>query len=621
MNNTILHSISALSLAVLCGCAGGYGNGPTVWVDAHAGADGDGTRARPFVSCDAAVAYARTLPRDNGPVTIRLASGDYIMAGTLDARDSDLRIVGGKSVRFTRAVRTKPGAVVRCDVPPPPDHESFFEMKPQPPLFFYDGKWATEARYPNEGWLAFKKKDVVDSGIRSRNISGILPDGKPQAGAFVFPDDRPARWNFEDGIRFCGYPTHDWSFERIRFASYTTSNRVMRLAAGATYGIGCDSWSEHDGRRFYVSGARAELDAPGEYFYDRKTGRVDFIAPEGMKEFLVAGDDKPIVSVKHARNIVLEGLTFEYGGGDGVWILGCTDVVVRACAVFNVGGTGVIIRDGARCRVEKTEIAHVGFKGVHAEGGDRRTLTRGDHVVADCTIHDFSRIGRTYSPGVRMLGCGNALRGSRIYDAPHSAVIYLGNDLLFENNEVWNVLWECGDAGAFYTGRDPTSRGNVLRGNYVHDIGHPERGSTNTMAFYIDDCDAGDTVISNRVVNAPRGVMLGGGHDNHLIGNVFERCNLAISVDGRGIIWNEHWDSPTNPTWQMTRKVREMHVDEEPWKSHYPLLVNYLNDHPREPRHCSLTGNRFKDCKKTIEWAREIRDHLDWFVLADNVEE
>ena len=43
--------------------------------------------------------------------------------------------------------------------------------------------------------------------------------------------------------------------------------------------------------------------------------------------------------------------------------------------------------------------------------------------------------------------------------------------LLLESNDIHHVLLETGDAGAFYTGRDWTTQGNVLRGNFVHDIG------------------------------------------------------------------------------------------------------------------------------------------------------
>lgn len=179
-------------------------------------------------------------------------------------------------------------------------------------------------------------------------------------------------------------------------------------------------------------------------------------------------------------------------------------------------------------------------------------------------------------------------------------------------------MQETGDAGAFYSGRDPLSRGNVLRFNYVHDLGRPGDTAANTMAFYLDDCDAGDTLVSNRVKNVARGLMLGGGHDNHILGNTFENCAIGMSVDARGIVWNDRWDSPIDTSWQMTRKVKEMQVDREPWRSRYPLLLTYLEDGPREPRHIEVIGNTFTACKQPVVYSMKADQYKHLIDFRDN---
>ena len=611
--------------AMMMGPAFAAPEGKVLWVDAAAKAGGDGSAARPFVSPVEAVSALRAESRGARTAEVRVRPGTYFLPEglVLDARDSRVRFVsdGDGDVVFTRAEKVTPGGTVRCDAGRAPDTEWYGGMKPHAPMFFYDDKWAVEARWPNRGWAMFKKDQVVDSGLRGRCLSGIAPDDPTVAGSLRFDSDRPARWDWaKDDIRICGYMTHDWSFEMLRLASYTPSNRLVRLAGAAPYGLGGSSWSEYPGHRYYIVGPRSELDAPGEYYYDRRTGKVDFIAPKGMWDFYAVTKEGPLVSLTGASDVTFDGIRFEYAVGNGFTLKDCTNVVVRNCCVWNVGGRGVQIDGGARCRVERTEIAAIGFGGLHIVAGDRPTLTRCDHVVEDCDINDFSRTCRTYAPAVRVQGVGVTVRGCKIHNAPHAGVLYGGNDHLFESNEVWGILYESGDAGAFYTGRDPTSRGNVLRGNYVHDVGRPENGSRNTMAFYLDDCDAGDTIVSNRIVNVPRGIMLGGGHDNHLVGNVFERCNLAISVDARGVVWNDRWDSPTDKSWQMTRKVKETPVDREPWKSRYPLLVDYLDDGPREPRHCSIVGNRFIGCGVVWEWGMRADEFRHLIEMRDNVE-
>ena len=64
-----------------------------------------------------------------------------------------------------------------------------------------------------------------------------------------------------------------------------------------------------------------------------------------------------------------------------------------------------------------------------------------------------------------------------------------GNDHIVELNEIHNVVYESGDAGAYYVGRDWTGRGNILRHNFWHDIvGGTGYGG---MTIYLDDQHCG----------------------------------------------------------------------------------------------------------------------------------
>ena len=75
------------------------------------------------------------------------------------------------------------------------------------------------------------------------------------------------------------------------------------------------------------------------------------------------------------------------------------------------------------------------------------------------------------APGGARNGCGIAVRGCKIFDAPHMAMRYESNDCVFESNNIHHVLLETGDAGAIYSGRDWTTQGNVVCHNFIHDIG------------------------------------------------------------------------------------------------------------------------------------------------------
>ena len=84
---------------------------------------------------------------------------------------------------------------------------------------------------------------------------------------------------------------------------------------------------------------------------------------------------------------------------------------------------------------------------------------------------------------------------------PHNAVLYGGNDLLIEYNDVYRVVMEAGDSGAYYAGRDWTFFGNVFRYNYTHELGAYLQDENSCAAFYFDDCECGDAVYGNVFAN------------------------------------------------------------------------------------------------------------------------
>jgi hypothetical protein len=104
------------------------------------------------------------------------------------------------------------------------------------------------------------------------------------------------------------------------------------------------------------------------------------------------------------------------------------------------------------------------------KGGDRPSLARGDNVVESCTFHECGRILRSYSPAVVVEGVGNRVSRCTITRHPHIALWFRGNDHLIEANEFAEVVYETGDAGAVYVGRDWTAQGTVIRGNLFRDI-------------------------------------------------------------------------------------------------------------------------------------------------------
>ncbi len=607
-------------------------------VDPGAAPGGDGSAARPFSTLAAARDGLRAARRagrvaQGERVEIVLAPGDYIETEgfALDAQDGGTsaaapvvwraaehgtaRVVGAHRIPKTaftpvsdaailaRIPEEARGKVWQADVSAffprgVPAMKDEFEGTPPPPVLFLNHGFGTLARWPNREYALFSNR--VDRGSIVRMTPGGARIFTP--GAFVCPHPRAKRWNFAEGVWMNGYWTHDWHNHSVRAASYgmeNGTNDVIRIAANIPFGILGETWGRKE-RRFFAFNIIDELDMPGEWFLDRKTNTLYFHPPRGglsdKDEVLLASSGAPLVksatAISHVR---FEGIVFEYSYGTGVALSG-NDIRLEGCRILCCAMGGVSLHGDANI-MRRCEVAHTGKAGVTAGGGDRKTLRRADSLFERNHIHDFARFQRTHVAGFDVDGCGLTFRANVIHDAPNSAVFYGGNEHLFEYNNVYDVLLETGDAGAYYSGKDWTSQGNVLRFNYTHDLGS-EGAMANTMGFYFDDCDCGDEVYGNIFHNVARGIMIGGGREHPVRNNIFSHCLVGMSIDNRGMRWPQ-WNRP-DKGWGLEEKAKAFSYTNGTWAARYPRLADIMNDHPREPLYNPVENNIFIDCTRWL---------------------
>lgn len=494
-----------------------------------------------------------------------------------------------------------------------PSFKNAFSGLYSPPVVFMDGRVADLARWPNgNDWAVFTNR--VDRGIP------LEARERYRGGAFAFSDPRAKRWDFSKGVWLNGYFTHDWfnwSAKAVSFGVEGGTNDIVRFddQAHMPYGVMSGTWGRKE-RRFRAFNLLEELDEPGEWWLDRETLRIYLIPPGGeMKadtDIRIAFSSKPLLSAKNIANLRIEGLSFEYNYGPFVSLWGADDVTISNCTFFCTG-QGAVTLSGSRSGIVGCEIAHCGAGGASLYGGDRKTLVPANSRIENCRIHDFGIFSRTYAGGACIQGCGLVLRGCEIWDAPHAAVFFSGNEHLLESNDVHHVLLETGDAGAFYIGRDWTMQGNVLRYNYVHDLGAGTSSSSdgadmavtdvNTMGFYFDDCECGDTVYGNVFSNIGRGILIGGGRDHPIRGNVFINCRIGMSIDCRGMTW-KNWNVPGG-SWDLESKAKKFDYTNGVWAARYPRLARIMEDHPKEPLYNPVEDNVFIDCRIPLQLGRE----------------
>ena len=427
---------------------------------------------------------------------------------------------------------------------------------------FVDGEPQTVARWPNaDADEPFARIAGFPEG-KSRDDGHGMELGLLEEG-FYYEADRPRRWALSQDIWVHGYWAYDWANSYERIASIDVEARHIRThAPHGLYGF-------RPGGRIYFLNVLEELDRPGEYFVDRAAGVLYLWPPKPLKsaEVMLSLLEKPLVTLKGARHVVLRDLELTATRGHAVTVEGGRACLVAGCRIWNTGNYGVWVDGGTDHGVQSCDIWNTGDGGVSLSGGDRKSLTPCRHFAHNCHFHHQARWSRCYVPALNLEGVGTRVSNNAIHDHPHCAILFWGNGPLIEYNDIHHVCHETGDVGAIYTGRDWTFRDNVIRFNYMHDIHGPGNGEA--LVFYLDDCVSGITVFGNLVVNTQAAVGIGGGRDCLVENNVFVDTHPAIGIDARGLDKSPVW---ANGVKGLAKSLRDMDHHNPPYSERYPEL-------------------------------------------------
>lgn len=439
-----------------------------------------------------------------------------------------------------------------------------------PNELFLGGRPMTLARWPNTGFAKVEKVTEPGNGEHEHDKPIRLP---------VFSiGDRATKWSSAEDPWMYGYWKFDWADESIRVHTIEPSSGLITLEAPAVYGVGA-------GVPFFAENLLEELDAPGEYYISRQLKKLYFIpatTTEKDHNLRLSTLNKPLISINGASNVMVRGLAFEFSRGDGVTVRNGDHVRFEGCRFADLGERAGEIDGGHDCGFLSCNIQDTGEGGVRLNGGDRKTLEASRHFVENCDIQNFERRSQTYRPAVWLDGVGNRVSHCYIHNAPHSAIIYGGNNHVIEYNRFSKTISLTGDGGVVYTGRDWTARGTKIQFNWFEDNVGQRKWEP---AIYVDDLGSGISMIGNLIERCHWGFLIGGGRDNILKDNVLVGCDLAFDCDARGL----GWAAGSRPT--MMERLVAMPYQSAIWGSSYPQLPNILTENPMAPAGNLLVNN------------------------------
>lgn len=603
----------------------------------------------PLVSLPAARDAVRKLRASSGlpvgGVTVLVKAGTYNLPASfqLTAEDSGtstapivyraapgeiVRLTGGHSLAanaFTplsdEAVRARLqpavcGKILQADLKNAglgtiAEYPSRYRGAPAVPEMFFNDQRMSVARWPNKGWAQVAK--IIDSGSIPRAGSS----GK-DGGVFEYKpeDDGPARWKVDQGVWLQGYWCFDWFDETLRVKSIDPATRQITLAEPTVYGVKQGNPSP---RRYKALNVLEELNSPGEYYLDSANSKLYFYPPAAMKNARIALSllNDPIISLNEASNVTLRGFIVENGLGNGIKILGGANNSVLACEVRNVRGVGINVEGGNAHHLVACDIHATGTGGVILNGGDRKTLTPAKHEAINCHVWKYSELQLTYANAFLLQGVGNRVANCLIHDAPHQAIGVSGNDHVFEYNVIHDICTETDDCGAYYKGRNPSCRGNIVRYNFFHNIGSP-MGHGNA-AVYFDDGDGGDVVFGNvffRCGEPGKGsfgtVFSHGGHDLAAQNNIFIESKRALG----SAPWNDkRWADFLKEF--RPKLMEEVDVTQPPYTTRYPDVVGLMEPVPGVPRVSRASRNVFVMGGQVSSGNWQVPEGENWITAQD----
>ncbi len=448
---------------------------------------------------------------------------------------------------------------------------------------FIDGEAQTLARYPNidrqkpiSGGWAYVDGTIVSTQTKRATESKRLLTIKPG-------DLR--KWPGTDGAEVLIFPRYNWINDVIPIESMDDAG-LVKLKWDASYDI-------RPGDRYFVQNLLAELDSPGEWYFDTKQPRLYFWPGNNFsdKSEVVISNVETLISIADARNIQIRGLNLGVAEGAAIKLVDSAECVVAANIIRNVGLKGrgtyaIAVTGGENNKIIGNDVSNTGGAGILLRGGDTRELKAAGHVAENNYIH---HTGEVYKHGVaiELAGVGSIVRNNLVHDLPRMGILVGGNDHTIEFNRIHHTNLETIDSGAIYTsGRDWLSpRGVVIRHNEILDtVGfgyefEKRRWTTHhfTFGIYLDDDSSGVDIIGNVIGRASwAGVFVRSGSYNRIVNNIiFDSIVNQVFFQGFGagdpflkLARERYAEYSKYPAWSKYRGFLDISPDETKSASH-----------------------------------------------------
>lgn len=549
------------ALLLLTGAALAANSPPRIFYVSSAGNDNwSGTRPEanskktdgPFATVPRALQAARDWKQQNrasAGATISLRGGSYFLEKplVLKPEDSGLRIAtyksekpvisGGRRIDGWKEVEVSGRRLWAADMPQAKGGKwTFHEL-------WVNGRRATRARYPNQGYL--KVRDLPDR----------TPDWFTGNSRFGYEESEFQNWA---GITNAEVVVMNrWAESRLPIKAIDEKERVLSFTKRSVFQLGAGDF-------YYIEGAFEALDLPGEWWLDSSLGKLYYLPRPGETLNKIQAIAPALVQVvrcegrpdknEYLDGVIFDGLTFSHTewcfpsgfesaegkvqiepkpkaavGGFGqaavgvpgaVWGRGMRQCSFQNCRFADLGTYGLELAGGCFSnRVVRCEFSDLGAGGlkigetaIRENPAERTSGTD----VSDCSIHDG---GKMFHSAIGIWigqSPNNRLLHNLIHDFYYTGISIgwtwgYGTTLAGNNLVAYNHIHHLGrksdgdgpilsDMGGIYTlGMQPGTR---VDNNLWHDIAGLQYGG---WGIYFDEGSSSIVARSNVVYRTTHG--------------------------------------------------------------------------------------------------------------------
>jgi hypothetical protein len=403
---------------------------------------------------------------------------------------------------------------------------------------FIDGKRATRARFPNEGYLHVKKAGV------DRRTNFFF-----EKGDFPIPE------NVKDVELVL---MHDWSISRIAVKEIKADENqlfaVDSIGAKNPEFFNLDNWEPNP--RYFLENAPEFLDADFEWIFLPSEKKFLLKLPENttmdnLQIFIPVSEG--LISLKGkenqpVKNIHFEGITFQYSKWEVPELGYCgvqachfdprpstegwsvvpaavysewgENILFTNCAFKNLGGSGVWFGTASKnCKVINSELVDISGNGIMiGEGQDR--IVNGEpwwqsaaeqvalaNTIENCTV---TECGKQFFGAVG-IWCGltaeTVLKNNSIFNLPYTGVSvgWMWSPVptpcrqnIIDGNHIHHIMNILSDGGGIYMlGLQP---GSIIRNNHIHDV-EINAGRAESNGMFLDEGITDVVVEKNLIYN------------------------------------------------------------------------------------------------------------------------